>query len=308
MIQCYKLTKFFGKIKAIQNLSIKIPDGQVFGLLGPNGAGKTTTMRMLTCLIRPSFGRASVDGIEIGPPENNLKIRGRIGLLPETPGLYSTLGAYKNLDYYAQFYDVSKQKREENIKEILTTLELWDRRNDPIAEFSKGMKQKIAIARALVHEPKYIFLDEPTASLDPKAAKTVRDYILDLKSKGNTILINTHNLNEAEKICNQVALLKNRLIKVGKPKELARGLFARAIRVTLDKIPQSLPKKISSLDYISNARIQENDLVLNVDDPERDNNRIISWLMDKGFNIQFVSEEEYSLEDVYLKLIEEGEN
>ncbi|WP_455393189.1 ABC transporter ATP-binding protein [[Eubacterium] cellulosolvens] len=306
MIICERLTKFFGKIRAIQELSLKIPDGQIFGLLGPNGAGKTTTMRMLATLIRPTYGRATVDKFEVGPESNNLKIRAMIGLLPETPGLYATLGAYKNLDYYAQLYDVPKAKREENIERILKDLDLWDRREEPVGGFSKGMKQKLAIARALVHEPKYIFLDEPTASLDPKAAKTVRDFILDLKSKGNTILINTHNLAEAERICNNIALIKNHLVRVGKPKELARGLFARSIRVTMDRIPKALTNKISALSQVEHARVEGEQLVLDVKNPEEDNNKIISWLMAKGFNVQFVSEEEYSLEDVYLKLIEEG--
>lgn len=229
-----------------------------------------------------------------------------IGLLPEVPGLYETLGTYKNLDYYAQFYGVPKNKRENSIKDTLTNLGLWDRRNEPVGGFSKGMKQKIAIARALIHEPKYIFLDEPTASLDPEAAKTVRDYIIELKSEGRTIMINTHNLDEAERICDTVALVKNRLIKVGNPKELARGLFTRTISITLGNIPDSLIKDISKLDFISKARTEKNKLFLNVNDPETDNNKIISWLINKGLNIQFLTEEEHSLEDVYLKLIGEA--
>jgi ABC-2 type transport system ATP-binding protein len=305
MIVCERLTKYFGQITAIKDLSIRIPDGQVFGLLGPNGAGKTTTMRMLACLIKPSFGSARIGDLEIGPEKNNLKIRSHIGLLPETPGLYDSLGAYKNLDFYAQFFDISKSKREENIKTILKNLKLWERRHTPVGEFSKGMKQKIAIARALIHEPKYIFLDEPTASLDPQAAKTVREYILELKSKGNTILINTHNLNEAERVCDRVALLKNRMVKVGKPKELAQGLFGRNIKVTLDRFPKSITEKILAFNYVTEAKIQNNQLVLNVKNPEEDNNKIITWLMAQGLKVQFISEEEYSLEDVYLKLIGE---
>ncbi len=303
MIVCERLTKYFGKVKAIENFSVQIQEGQIFGLLGPNGAGKTTTMRMLSCLIKPTNGRATIDDYEIGREEDNLKIRAMIGLLPEAPGLYNTLSAYKNLDYYAQFYGVQIKKREENIKMILKNLEVWDRRNDPVGEFSKGMKQKIAIARALIHEPKYIFLDEPTASLDPKASKTVRDYILELRSEGKTVLINTHNLSEAERICNQVALIDNRTIGIGKPRELARGLFARTTKITLNRIPDSLVEEISKLDNVSEVKVEGNQLYLNVNSPEEDNPALISWLLNKGLNVQFVSEEEYSLEDVYLKLI-----
>ncbi len=306
MIVCEGLTKTFGSITAIQDFNIEIPDGRIFGLLGPNGAGKTTTMRMLSCLIQPTAGSAHIDSYEIGKKEDAQKIRGMIGLLPEVPGLYETLGAYKNLDYYAQFYGIPKTHREESIKTTLTNLGLWDRRNEPVGGFSKGMKQKIAIARALIHDPKYIFLDEPTASLDPAAAKMVREYILELKSQGDTILINTHNLSEAERICDTVALVKNRTVKIGNPKELARGLFARTISITMQKIPPSLLKDISSLDFVSQAQVNGNQLVLNVRNPEEDNPRVVSWLMKQGLQIQFVTEEEHSLEDVYLKLIEEG--
>src|SRR5512136_2967785 len=251
MIVCEALTKTFGSITAIQDFSIEIPDGRIFGLLGPNGAGKTTTMRMLSCLIRPTSGRAYIDSYEIGLKEDAQKIRGMIGLLPEVPGLYETLGSYKNLDYYGQLYGVPKQQREEAIRRTLTNLDLWDRRNEPVGGFSKGMKQKIAIARALIHDPKYIFLDEPTASLDPVAAKIVREYILDLKKKGNTILINTHNLSEAERICDTVAVVKNRTVKIGNPKELAKGLFARTISITIQKIPSTLLNDIGSLGLVS---------------------------------------------------------
>jgi len=306
MIICDGLKKMFGPITAIQDFTLEIPDGRIFGLLGPNGAGKTTTMRMLACLIRPTAGTAHIDSYDISKKEDAQKIRGIIGLLPEVPGLYETLGAYKNLDYYGQFYGVPKQQREEAIRTTLTNLGLWDRRNEPVGGFSKGMKQKIAIARALTHNPKYIFLDEPTASLDPAASKMVREYILELKSRGNTILINTHNLAEAERICDTVALVKNRIVKVGNPKELARGLFARRISFTLEKIPPTLAKDISSLEYVSQALIQENQLILCVRNPEEDNPRVISWLTKQGIPVQFVEEEEHSLEDVYLKLIGEG--
>jgi ABC-2 type transport system ATP-binding protein len=306
MIICEGLTKTFGSITAIQDFSIEIPDGRIFGLLGPNGAGKTTTMRMLSCLIRPTSGEAYIDSYEIGMKEDARKIRGMIGLLPEVPGLYETLGAYKNLDYYAQFYDISKEQREKSIKTTLTNLDLWDRRNEPVGGFSKGMKQKIAIARALIHNPKYIFLDEPTASLDPAAAKLVREYILELKSQGDTILINTHNLSEAERICDTVALVKNKTIKIGNPKDLARGLFSRTIRIMLQKIPPSLLKDISSLDFISQAQVNANQLILNVRNPEEDNPRVVSWLVQQGLQVQFITEEEHSLEEVYLKLIEVG--
>ena len=306
MIVCEGLTKLFGSVTAIQDFSLEIPDGCVFGLLGPNGAGKTTTMRMLSCLIAPSSGMAHIDSYDIRKKEDAQKIRGMIGLLPEVPGLYETLGAYKNLDYYAQLYGVPKQQRQESIQKTLSNLELWDRRSEPVGGFSKGMKQKIAIARALIHDPKYIFLDEPTASLDPVAAKIVREYILDLKRKGNTILINTHNLSEAERICDTVALVKNRMVKIGNPKQLAKGLFTRTVSITLQNIPPRVLKEIESFTLVSDVQVKENQLIVHVRNPEEDNPQILSWLLQQGAKVQFIQEEEHSLEDVYLKLIEEA--
>ncbi len=307
MIACDCLTKRFGAITAIQDFSVEIPDGSIFGLLGPNGAGKTTTMRMLSCLIQPTSGKAMIDEYDIRRKEDAQEIRHMIGMLPEVPGLYETLGAYKNLDYYAQLYGIPKQKREQAIKETLTNLELWDRRAEPVGGFSKGMKQKIAIARALVHDPKYIFLDEPTASLDPAASKIVREYILELKAQGDTIFINTHNLSEAERICDTVALVKNKVVKIGNPKELARGLFARRVSFTLDTVPPLLLQDIGFLEFVSQPQVNGNKLFVNVRRPEEDNPRIISWLINHGVSVQFVTEEEHSLEDVYLKLIEGGD-
>jgi ABC-2 type transport system ATP-binding protein len=306
MIICEKLTKTFESVTAIQDFSITIPDGCIFGLLGPNGAGKTTTMRMFSCLIQPTSGKAHIDSYEIGKKTDAQKIRRMIGLLPEVPGLYETLGAYKNLDYYGQLYGVPKKQREESIQTTLTNLDLWDRRNEPVGGFSKGMKQKIAIGRALIHDPKYIFLDEPTASLDPMAAKIVREYILELKKKGNTILINTHNLSEAERICDMVALVKNRIVKVGNPKDLAKGLFTRTISITMQQIPSTILRDIESLHLISQAQVKGNQLILNVKNPEEDNPQILAWLLKQGLRVQFISEEEHSLEEVYLKLIEEA--
>jgi len=303
MITCSGLSKHFGAVRAIDNLTLEIPTGQIFGLLGPNGAGKTTTMRMLCCLLRPTAGTAKIDDYDITKPADAHKIRGMIGFLPEVPGLYETLGAYQNLDYYTQFYQVPKQRREDAIKRTLDNLGLWDRRSEPVGGFSKGMKQKIAIARALIHEPRYIFLDEPTASLDPQAAKLIRDYILDLKSHGTTILINTHNLTEAERICDQVALIKNTLIRVGNPKQLARSVFSRTIAITVDHIPPTLAQQLTTLPDTYLKAIQGTRILLEVKDPETDNPRIIEWLITHGIKVEYVAEEEHSLEDVYLKLI-----
>jgi len=174
-------------LTAVDNVSLQVNDGEVFGFLGPNGAGKTTTIRMLCCLISKTSGRARIGGYDIADKNDSLKIRKMIGLVPDNVGLTEHLTAYDNLDFYGKIYDCTESQRKESIKRFLDMLGLWDKRNDLAGTFSKGMKQKLAIARALIHDPEVLFMDEPTVNLDPEAAKTVRDFILELKKEKKTI-------------------------------------------------------------------------------------------------------------------------
>jgi len=176
MITIENLTKKFGDVTAVEGISFQVKEGEVFGFLGPNGAGKTTTVRMLCCLISKTSGEASIDNYQIGKADDSLQIRKMIGLVPDNVGLYEDLTAFENLDFYGKLYEVPEGHRRENIERFLKMLELWDRKDARAGSFSKGMKQKLALARALVHEPKILFLDEPTANLDPEASKTVRDF------------------------------------------------------------------------------------------------------------------------------------
>jgi len=197
MIEVKNLTKKFGEITAVDSLTFQVPRGEVFGLLGPNGAGKTTTIRMLCCLISRTGGEARIGGYPLGNGANSLAIRKMIGLVPDNIGLYEELSARENLDYYGKLYECPEDDRKEKIEYFLKMMDLWEKRDQPVSDFSKGMKQKVAIARALIHDPKLLFFDEPTANLDPESAKVVRDFILKLKKDGKTIFINTHNLAEA---------------------------------------------------------------------------------------------------------------
>lgn len=181
MIDAKNLTKKFGNSTAVENLTLHVDEGEVFGFLGPNGAGKTTTVRMLCCLISNTSGSATVADYEISNSVDSLKIRKIIGYVPDNVGLYEELSAYENLDFYGKLYDCTEAQRKENIERFLKMLGLWEKKDVAAGKFSKGMKQKLALARALVHEPQVLFLDEPTANLDPEASKTVRDFILELK-------------------------------------------------------------------------------------------------------------------------------
>jgi len=223
MIDVKNLTKKFGNILAVDNLTFHVNEGEIFGFLGPNGAGKTTTTRMLCCLISKTSGEAKIAGYEIGNIAHSLEIRKIIGLIPDNVGLYNELTAYENLDFYGKLYECSEKQRKENIEYFLRMMDLWDKRNQDVGSFSKGMKQKIAIARALIHNPKLLFLDEPTVNLDPESSKVVLDLILQLKKEGKTIFLNTHNLDEAQRICDRIGIIKTNCKFSGSTKKIHLG-------------------------------------------------------------------------------------
>jgi ABC-2 type transport system ATP-binding protein len=304
MITVENLTKTFGNVTAVEGLTFQVEEGEIFGLLGPNGAGKTTTIRMLCCLISRTAGDAHIAGYQIGKPADSLEIRKMIGLLPDTVALYDDLTASENLDFYGKLYECPVELRRRNIERLLTMLELWDRRDARVGSFSKGMKQKLALARALVHEPKLLFMDEPTANLDPESAKTVRDFILEIKKQGSTIFLNTHNLDEAQRICDRIGILKTKLLRIGSPEQLRESLAKPRIEVRLaeasDALVGTLREKISSA-------IQVSDRVLTIDvtDPDKETPGIIDAIRSSGGEIREVNRAVPTLEDVYLRIVKE---
>jgi len=306
MIDTENLTRKFGNLTAVDNVTLHVEKGEVFGFLGPNGAGKTTTVRMLCCLIGKTSGKASIGNYSVDNESDCLKIRKIVGFLPENVGLYDTLSAYRNLDFYGKLYEVPDRQRGQNIERLLRLLGIWERREDAVGTFSKGTKQKIAIARALIHEPQVLFLDEPTANLDPEAAKTVRDFILDLKKEKTTIFLNTHNLDEAERLCDRIAILKGKLIAVDSPKNLEHSLYKRKTIVHLEIITDAILAAVKRLPTIKNVKVSDSKLILDIDNPEQDNPTVVRAIVQAGGNIQYVTELRSTLEDVYLKLIREA--
>jgi ABC-2 type transport system ATP-binding protein len=307
MIDTESLTRKFGDLTAVENLTLHVNEGEVFGFLGPNAAGKTTTVRMLCCLISKTSGRARIGDFDVGNEEECLKIRKIVGLLPENVGLYDSLSAYKNLDFYGKLYECSSEMRKENIERLLRLLGLWEKKDNSVGTFSKGTKQKIAIARALIHDPKVLFLDEPTANLDPESAKTVRDFILELKKEKRTIFLNTHNLDEADRLCDRIGILKTKLITVGSPTSLKTGLHNRKTVVHLERINDAILTAVKDLGIAKNLRVNGNTLIIDVDNPEEDNPQLVRAIVETGGNVQFVTELRSTLEDVYLKLMREAE-
>jgi ABC-2 type transport system ATP-binding protein len=303
MIETKGLTRSFGKLVAVDHLDLEVADGEVFGFLGPNGAGKTTTIRMLTALIAPTSGQATVAGERLG--ERNQSIRQRVGVLTETPGLYRRLSAWDNLVFFARLYGTPNP--EAQAEKYLHLFDLWDRRRDLAGGFSKGMRQKLAIARALLHEPEILFLDEPTAGLDPEAAKVVRELIEALRSGDRTIFLCTHNLDEADRLCDRVALFKTRLVRVGKPEDLREAMYGRRTVVHLAGGSSSMAGIVRELPFVHWVEVVDENLVITLDDPEEQNPAVVRRLVEAGAEVRFVNELRVSLEDLYLDLME-GDN
>jgi ABC-2 type transport system ATP-binding protein len=299
MIHAENLTKRFKETLAVDGLNLDVAEGEVFGFLGPNGAGKTTTVRMLTSLIGPTSGSATVAGFTLG--REDIKIRRMVGVLTETPGLYDNLSAEYNLRIFAELYEVKDIKGQ--IQKYLKMLGLWERRFDAAGTFSKGMKQKLAIARALLHEPRILFLDEPTAGLDPEGAHLVREFISELKKEGRTIFLCTHNLDEADHLCDRVGVFKTHLLVVDTPAKLRTSLFGRKVVFHLRSADEKIAENVRELPFVLEVRVVENKLVVTLAEPETRNPEIVRILVANGADIQFVGELRHSLEDVYLQLV-----
>jgi ABC-2 type transport system ATP-binding protein len=305
LVDTENLTRKFGNLTAVDNLTLHVNDGEVFGFLGPNGAGKTTTIRMLCCLISKTSGSARIGGYEIGNKEGSLKIRKIIGLVPDNVGLSEHLSAYDNLDFYGKIYDCSDAQRKESIKRFLEMLGLWEKRNVLVGTFSKGMKQKLAIARALIHDPQILFLDEPTANLDPESAKTVREFILDLKKQKKTIFLNTHNLDEAQRICDKIGILNTKLRATGTPEDLEQAVRGRKTVIAIQHVNDVILNALKKLS-LKNLTREENKIMFDVVDPDKENWTAVEALVLAGGHVNTVNVVGSTLEDVYLKLVRDS--
>jgi ABC-2 type transport system ATP-binding protein len=300
MIELSNLTKQFDDHIAVDRLSLSIDKGEVFGFLGPNGAGKTTTVRMLTSLIRPTAGHATVLGYKIG--QDDQAIRANVGILTETPGLYDRLSAWRNLMIYAKLYEV--EDPEGQVEKYLRWLDLWSRKDDSAGTFSKGMRQKLAVARSLIHEPEVLFLDEPTAGLDPESAKLIRDFIEELRDAGRTIFICTHNLDEADRLCDRIAVFNKQLRVVDTPDGLRKQIYGRKVVFHFTNPGAEYAYILEQSPHVKEVEAVDNKIVVSMEEPEIYNPEIISALVSAGAQIQFVGEIRHSLEDIYLQLVD----
>ena len=302
MISAHAITRRYGARTAVDNVSFDVRGGEVFGLLGPNGAGKTSVLRMLGGLILPSAGTITIGGRSF-TRDQAAAIRGRIGFLTETPGLWDNLTVLDNICVYARLFGMPRPALAAEL--VLRPFDLWDRRGDRAGLLSKGMKQKLALARALVHEPEIVLLDEPTANLDPQTSRMVRDLLLDLRAQGRAVVISTHNLSEVERLADRVALLSCTLIAIGEPAALRRDVFGRRLRVRLAS-GYPPPKQLAAVAIHAGAhdvRVEKHELSMVLESLEAGTPAIVRRLVDAGAEIREVFEEQPALEEVYLKLL-----
>jgi ABC-2 type transport system ATP-binding protein len=301
------LRRDFGQLVAVHDLSFTVGDGEIFGLLGPNGAGKTTTVRMLAGLIRPTDGHATVNGHRLGGETQ--EIRALTGILTEAPGLHDKLTARQNLAYYGRLYGLRGQALSSAVERYLGVLGMSAHADRRVGGFSKGMRQKVAIARALLHEPEVIYLDEPTSGLDPSAAKTVRDFVATLRELGRSIVVCTHNLDEAERLCDRIGIMRGTLLRVDTPAGLRRHGRNAAVRVELNgaRGPDSFVELLARLPYVLGARAHDDDrsLLVEMADPLRETPDLVAALVGAGARIVGVREDAATLEEVYLNLVGE---
>ncbi len=297
------LTKRFGERTAFSDVSFEVAQGEVFGFLGPNGAGKTTTVRTLGTLIAPTSGSATVAGIPL-TAASGVEIRQRIAVMPESPGLYLRLTVTENLEFFAGLYGLRHAGA--RIADALAAVNLADRAGDLCGALSKGLRQRVGLARALLSDPAILFLDEPTSGLDPVAAREVHDLINVLRAKGVTIFLTTHRLDEAERLCDRVAILNTTLRTVGRPTELRARLFTSALVVTTIAPLRDAGELFTGIPGVESWRPDgPGTYVLSVSDPRVAAPGTARALVGAGADVLSISEAQHSLEDVYLQLVQE---
>ncbi len=301
MIHTESLGKNFGDFVAVNDVSLDVANGEVLALLGPNGAGKTTTVRMLTSVLTPSRGKALVAGYDVVAFPN--QVRGSVGVLTEHHGLYNRMNAEEYLQFYGSLYHLDPKAVNQRLEELLKKFGLFNDRRRRLGEYSKGMRQKLALVRALLHEPPVLLLDEPTSAMDPESARMVRDSIANLRSSDRTIILCTHNLVEAEELADQIAIIrKGAIIFQDTVTQLKRNLlgeprFEARLAVPVKRWSANLPDGVQLVDR------GETWLRFSVEDPHTNNPALLRTLINSGLDITSFEEVRQSLEEAYLEAV-----
>ncbi len=302
MIEAKGLAKRFGRRVALESITFEVGEGEIYGLLGRNGAGKTTTVRILACLLQPSAGGGRVADYDI--LTDAPAIRACVGILTEVPGLYERLNAWEYLDFFGEMYALAAAERRARAEELLRLVGLWDVRHERLRAYSKGMKQRMAIARALLHRPRVVFFDEPTAALDPESAKTVRDYLQWLAEERHvTVLLCTHNLAEAERLCQRISIVRGgRQVAEGTPAELKATIGQRMILRLREQRP-ALLGALRSTAGVEAVEAVNGRIYFKTGYPERVNPAVVARLVAEGGEVVTLEAEDVQLEDVYLAFV-----
>ncbi len=291
-------------LRAVDHISFSVEAGQIFGFLGPNGAGKTTTIHLLLGLLEPTSGRAEVLGFDTATQGDD--VRARTGSLLEHNGIYEQLSAEDNLEFFGRIYGMPLQDRQARIKELLTQMELWDRRKNRAGNWSKGMKQKLALARALIHRPPLVFLDEPTAGLDVVSANAVRGGLAEVtQQEGTTVFLTTHNMTEAERLCSQVAVIREgKLVAIGSPDELRARAGGPRLEIVGSGYNDRVLAMLRARSEVVSVTAHNSHLTIDLG-PEADSSALVSLAVSEGIQVQEVRRGKASLEEVFLTLMEE---
>ena len=304
MLTAARLTRHFGTRVAVEDVSFALSPGEIFALLGPNGAGKTTTLRMLAGLIAPTSGIVHIGG-EAMTHASAPRLRGRIGFLTEAPGLWDRLTVRENLLVYARLHGQPDPRRA--VDQALAALDIADRASEPTAQLSKGLRQRVALARTLLHDPKIILLDEPTSGLDQQSARGVRETILRLREEGRTILLSTHNLDEVERVADRVAVLRRSLVALDTPEALRARLFGTRVRITVSAGADRLADTLRAAGH-TDVAIEKDALSIGIGGGTFTVPAVVRMLVQAGAEIHSVVPESPPLEEVYLRLIGEAES
>ncbi|MBI9046803.1 MAG: ABC transporter ATP-binding protein [Anaerolineaceae bacterium] len=300
-----KLCCNFGSLRAVKELNLEVPRGVVFGFLGPNGAGKTTTIRIFLGLLAPASGKARVMGFDVCKQAS--EIRAESGVLLENNGLYERLNAEENLDYFGRIYHLSREERLARTRDLLTPLGLWDRRKEPVKEWSKGMQQKLAIARAMLHRPKLIILDEPTSGLDPVSAVSFRNDLKSLTAKeGVTVFLNTHNLPEAEKLCDLIGVIRaGEMVAFGETQKLISQSDNVQVKISGSLLQQADQNVLKTQKDVLSVNMNTDSLQIELK-KDAEIYPIVNLLVGWGVRIEEVRRNNASLEEIFLALMNEG--
>jgi len=304
MIETQNLSKNFGDLAAVADLNLTIEDGDIFGFIGPNGAGKTTTMRILVTLLQPTRGKAFIDGLDVG--KNGKKVRRLVGYMPDFMGVYDDLKVFEYLEFFAAAFSIERKRRKSIVEGVLELTDLQSKRSAAVDSLSRGMQQRLGLARVLIHDPKVLILDEPASGLDPRARIEIRELLRELKRMGKTIMISSHILSELEEICDHIGIIEHgRLVFSGTLEEIRPRLGIQSkVRVKVVNNPEKAVELLSALPQIREVQVVGEYIAVTFHDGQETDGIIARTLVNGGVDIISLQPERFKLDDAFLKLTE----